>query len=72
MPLVGEGEVKEYLGDPAEVAKLVKGAQALVTHVGPVTKEVIDAGTDLRIIGCCHGGPVNVNVAASRSAVSLS
>ena len=52
---------------------LVKGAQALVTHVGPVTEAVIDAGTDLRIIGCCRGGPVNVNVAAATArAVSRS
>ena len=41
------------------------GAQALVTHVAPVTQAVIDAGQDLRIIGCCRGGPVNVNVAAA-------
>ena len=44
VPLVADAEVKEYVGDPAEVAQLVQGAQALVTHVGPVTAAVIDAG----------------------------
>ena len=47
VPLVADAEVKEYLGEPAEVAALVKGAQALVTHVGPVTQAVIDAGVPL-------------------------
>jgi D-3-phosphoglycerate dehydrogenase len=65
VPLVADAEVKEYLGDPQEVARLVAGAQALLTHVGPVTQAVIDAGNQLRIIGCCRGGPVNVNVPAA-------
>jgi D-3-phosphoglycerate dehydrogenase / 2-oxoglutarate reductase len=65
VPLVADAEVKEYLGDPAEVGRLVKGAHALVTHVGPVTRSVIDAGDQLRIVGCCRGGPVNVNVEAA-------
>jgi len=67
-PLVADAEVKEYLGDPQAVAALVKGAQVLLTHVGPVTQAVIEAGDALRIIGCCRGGPVNVNVAAASAA----
>ena len=65
VPLVENAEVKEFLGDPQQVAALVEGATALLTHVGPVTQAVIDAGSDLRLIGCCRGGPVNVNVAAA-------
>jgi D-3-phosphoglycerate dehydrogenase len=65
VPLVENAEVKEFLGDPAQVAALVEGAHALLTHVGPVTQAVIDAGSELRLIGCCRGGPVNVNVAAA-------
>lgn len=67
-PLVADAEIKEYLGDPQAVAALVKGAQVLLTHVGPVTQAVIQAGDALRIIGCCRGGPVNVNVAAATAA----
>jgi D-3-phosphoglycerate dehydrogenase len=64
-PLTENAEIKEFLGDPAQVAELVRGAHALLTHVGPVTQAVIDAGDQLQLIGCCRGGPVNVNVAAA-------
>ena len=41
------------------------GAYALVTHLAPVTRSVLDAGRSLRIVGCCRSGTVNVNVAAA-------
>ena len=34
VPLVENAEVKEFLGDPQQVAALVEGATALLTHVG--------------------------------------
>lgn len=64
-PLLNGEEVKEYLGDPAEVIRLAQGAKVLLSHVGPVTQAVIDAAPSLRIIGCCRGGPVNIDVAAA-------
>ncbi len=64
-PLAYDEEVKEFVGDPVQVAQLVRGADALLTHVAPVTSAVLDAGPALRIVGCCRGGPVNVNVATA-------
>lgn len=64
-PLIHHSEVKEFVGDPAAVVELVQGARAILTHVGPITQAVIDAGDQLGLIGCCRGGPVNVNVAAA-------
>lgn len=58
-------EVHEFLGDPQMVIGLAHDADALVTHVAPVTEAVLDACPALRIIGCCRGGLVNVNVAAA-------
>ena len=64
-PLAANDEVKEFLGDPAGVARLAQDAEVLLTHVAPVTQQVFDAAPALRIVGCCRGGPVNVNVAAA-------
>ena len=58
-------EILEFVGDPSEVAALAHDVQAIVTHLGPVTQAVIDAAPKLQIIGCCRGGPVNINVEAA-------
>ena len=65
-PPVTESEhrLREYIGDPAEVARAVAGHDALIVHGAPVTSEVLDAGP-LRLVCCARGGPVNVDVAAA-------
>ncbi len=65
VPLQTGDEVKEFLGDPAVIASLARSADLLLTHVAPVTRNVIQACDNLKIVGCCRGGPVNVNVAAA-------
>jgi D-3-phosphoglycerate dehydrogenase len=64
-PLIHNEEVREFVGDETEVARFAGDAQAIVTHVAPVTQQVINDAPGLRIIGCCRGGPVNINVAAA-------
>jgi D-3-phosphoglycerate dehydrogenase len=59
-----EHRIREYAGDPAEVASKVAGHDIVVVHGAPVTAEVLDAA-DLRLICCARGGPVNVDVAAA-------
>jgi D-3-phosphoglycerate dehydrogenase len=56
--------LREYAGDPADVATAVAGHQVLVVHGAPVTAEVLDAAP-LRLVCCARGGPVNVDVAAA-------
>jgi D-3-phosphoglycerate dehydrogenase len=65
-PPVTESErrLREYVGDPAEVARTVAGHDALIVHGAPVTAEVFDAAP-LRVVCCARGGPVNVDVAAA-------
>jgi len=65
VPLATSDEVKVFLGDPAVIARLAQDADVLLTHVAPVTQALFDAAPALRIVGCCRGGPVNVNVAAA-------
>ncbi|MDT7638660.1 MAG: D-3-phosphoglycerate dehydrogenase / 2-oxoglutarate reductase [Pseudonocardiales bacterium] len=61
--------VREAAGDPARLAELVTGADALITHLAPVTAEVIAAGRgSLRVVGVTRGGPVNVDLAAAADA----
>jgi D-3-phosphoglycerate dehydrogenase len=57
--------ISEYLGVPAQLAELVGDADVLVVHGAPVTEEVMRAGSNLRLLGCVRGGPVNVDVAAA-------
>jgi D-3-phosphoglycerate dehydrogenase / 2-oxoglutarate reductase len=65
-PPVTESEhrLREYVGDPAEVARAAAGHDALIVHGAPVSSEVLDAGP-LRLVCCARGGPVNVDVAAA-------
>lgn len=56
--------IREYAGDPADIAAAVAGHDVLLVHGAPVTAEVLDAAP-LRLVSCARGGPVNVDVAAA-------
>jgi D-3-phosphoglycerate dehydrogenase / 2-oxoglutarate reductase len=59
-----ERRLKEYAGDPAEVAAAVAGHDVLVVHGAPVSAEVLEV-PGLRLVCCARGGPVNVDIAAA-------
>ena len=59
-----ERGLREYIGDPADLAAAVAGHEVLVVHGAPVTAEVLDAAP-LRLVCCARGGPVNVDVDAA-------
>jgi len=61
-----ERALREYAGDPADVAAAVPGHDVLLVHGAPVSAEVLDAAP-LRLVCCARGGPVNVDVAAASS-----
>lgn len=56
--------IREYAGNPADVAAAVAGHDVLVVHGAPVTAEILDAAP-LRLVCCARGGPVNVDIAAA-------
>src|SRR5260370_38840209 len=56
-----ERGLREYVGDPAEIARAVAGHDVLVVHGAPVTSEVLGAAP-LRLVCCARGGPVNVDM----------
>jgi D-3-phosphoglycerate dehydrogenase / 2-oxoglutarate reductase len=59
-----ERRLREYAGDPAEVARAAAGHDALVVHGAPVSAEALGV-PGLRLVCCARGGPVNVDVAAA-------
>lgn len=64
-PFRAEGPISEFVGDPAAVAELSAGVDAIMTHTAPISREVLAASDQLRFVGCCRGGPTNVDVAAA-------
>jgi D-3-phosphoglycerate dehydrogenase len=59
-----EHRLREYVGDPAEIARTAAGHDVLIVHGAPVSSEVLGAAP-LRLVCCARGGPVNVDVAAA-------
>jgi D-3-phosphoglycerate dehydrogenase len=67
-----ERSIHEYLGTPGQVAAQLRDEDVLVVHGAPVTKEVLDAAPDLKLVCCARGGPVNVDVwAATRRGIPV-
>ncbi len=66
MPTWDTSSIREYEGDPAEVASLGRGYDVIAFHAAPVTADVLAALPDLRLVGCARGGPVNVDLDAAR------
>ncbi|MGK0540680.1 2-hydroxyacid dehydrogenase [Propionimicrobium lymphophilum] len=58
-------EVKEALGDEAELIKALQDCEIAFTHTYPFTKRVIESCPKLQLITVCRGGPVNINVEAA-------
>lgn len=62
-----ERKLREYQGSPAQVVEhmaQVGGVHVLVVHGAPVTRQVLDASSDLLLLCCARGGPVNVDIEA--------
>ncbi len=59
-----EKGLREYAGDPADVARAAAGHEVVVVHGAPVSAAALDT-PGLRLVCCARGGPVNVDVAAA-------
>jgi D-3-phosphoglycerate dehydrogenase len=59
-----ERKLREYQGSPAELAARMTNVEVLVVQGAPVTEQVLDAGSELKLVCCARGGPVNVDVDA--------
>jgi D-3-phosphoglycerate dehydrogenase / 2-oxoglutarate reductase len=59
-----ERKLAEYLGSPRSLAAEMSGVNVLAVQGAPVTAEVLAAATDLRLVGCARGGPLNIDLEA--------
>lgn len=60
--------VDEASGSVADLIEALAGASIAVTQMAPFTREVFDASPELRFVGVCRGGPVNVDLDAASEA----
>jgi D-3-phosphoglycerate dehydrogenase / 2-oxoglutarate reductase len=58
--------LKEYLGEPEAILSFVDGAEILINHLAPITGQMLDRLTQLKLIAVSRGGPVNIDLAACR------
>ena len=58
--------LKEFMGDPDEIAGFLEGAGIFVNHLAPVTGAMLDRLPELKLIAVSRGGPVNIDMAAAR------
>ncbi len=59
-------DLKEYFGTPEDVIPLIHDADIYIGHLAPITQSVLDAAPNLQLIGISRGGPVNIDMAATR------
>jgi D-3-phosphoglycerate dehydrogenase len=59
--------LREFMGDPDAIAGFVGDAEIFVDHLAPVTAGMLDRLPALRLIAVSRGGPVNIDMAATRA-----
>lgn len=64
-PLSVNDEVREFCGSDDEIVPVIADCEVLLTHTGCITRKVIEAAPNLKVIGVGRGGPVNINVDAA-------
>jgi D-3-phosphoglycerate dehydrogenase len=58
--------LKEFMGDPDEIAAFIDDAAVFVTHLAPVSRAMLERLPNLRFIAVSRGGPVNIDMQAAR------
>ena len=58
--------LKEYMGDPNEIAAFIGDAPLFVTHLAPISREMLERLPNLKFIAVSRGGPVNIDMEAAR------
>jgi D-3-phosphoglycerate dehydrogenase len=67
-PPHSNSEIREYYGNEDKVMELASTAEIIICHMPPLTKNVLQQLTKLRVIGCTRTEPVNINVRSATEA----
>ncbi|HRX35441.1 MAG TPA: NAD(P)-dependent oxidoreductase, partial [Aestuariivirga sp.] len=62
----GMDGLKEYMGTADEVVELTGDAEMLVTHLAPLSADIMDRLPNLKFVAVSRGGPVNIDMKAAR------
>ena len=65
--VAGMGGLKEYFGDPDEVVAFIRNAEILVTHLAPLSADMIARSPGRKLVAVSRGGPGNIDRAAARA-----
>jgi D-3-phosphoglycerate dehydrogenase len=68
VPFGQVGTVDEASGSVDDLIESLEGAEIAVTQLAPFSAEVFAASPELKLIGVCRGGPVNVDLDAATAA----
>lgn len=55
----------EYMGDPEQLIHFIDDAEILVTHLAPMSAQMLEALPCLKMIAVSRGGPVNIDTKAA-------
>lgn len=62
----GMAGLKEYMGTEDGTVALIDGAEILVTHLAPLSAQIMDRCPALKFVAVSRGGPVNIDMQAAR------
>ncbi len=58
--------LREFLGEPDEIAEFIGDAEILIDHLAPITASMLARLPNLKLIAVSRGGPVNINKQAAQ------
>ena len=64
--VAGMDGLKEYFGEADDVVSLIGNAEILITHLAPISREMLAQLPKLKMIAVSRGGPVNINLEACK------
>lgn len=65
-------QIREFMGEPDDIADFIGAAEVLVNHLAPVTDAMLEKLPSLKLIAVARGGPVNIEAdAAARRGIPI-